>query len=34
MYSLEKENSRLKKIITDLKLEKLPLRESLTHLKH
>lgn len=33
MKSLEKENSRLKKIVAELELDKLALRESLYHLK-
>ena len=33
MKSLEKENQRLKKIVADLELEKLILRESLDYLK-
>ena len=33
MKSLEKENARLKKIVAELELDKLILRESLNHLK-
>jgi len=33
MRSLEKENTRLKKIVAELELDKLILRESLGHLK-
>ncbi|MEO1536718.1 MAG: transposase [Pseudomonadota bacterium] len=33
MKSLEKENARLKKIIAELELDKLILKESLNHLK-
>lgn len=33
MKSLEKENARLKKIVAELKLDKLILKESLNHLK-
>ncbi len=33
LKSLEKENARLKKIVAELKLEKLILKESLNHVK-
>ena len=33
LRSLEKENTRLKKIVTELELDKLILKESLTYLK-
>ena len=33
LKSLEKENTRLKKIVAELELDKLILKESLTHLK-
>ena len=33
MKSLEKENARLKKIVAELELDKLILKESLNHLK-
>ena len=33
MRSLEKENARLKKIVAELELDKLILKESLSHLK-
>ena len=33
MRSLEKENTRLKRIVAELELDKLILRESLTYLK-
>jgi hypothetical protein len=33
MRSLEKENTRLKKIVAELELDKLILKESLPHLK-
>ena len=33
LKSLEKENARLKKIVAELELDKLILRESLSHLK-
>ena len=33
MRSLEKENTRLKKIVAELELDKLILKESLSHLK-
>ena len=33
MKSLAKENARLKKIVAELELDKLILRESLNHLK-
>lgn len=32
MRSLEKENARLKKIVVELELDKLSLKESLNHL--
>ena len=34
LKSLEKENSRLKKIVADLELDKLILKESLDYLEH
>ena len=33
LHSLEKENARLKKIVAELELDKLILKESLSHLK-
>jgi hypothetical protein len=33
LRSLEKENTRLKKIVAELELDKLILKESLSHLK-
>ena len=33
LRSLEKENVRLKKLVAELKLDKLILKESLSHLK-
>lgn len=33
MRSLEKENARLKKVVADLELDKLILKESLAYLK-
>ena len=33
LESLEKENARLKKIVAELELDKLTLKESLNHIK-
>ncbi len=33
LHSLEKENARLKKIVAELELDKLILKESLSHLE-